>query len=157
VSPDGKVLLYGSSDIMTLPLIGEGKPVAYLQTKYREARAAFSPDGRWWLTSRTNPDGMSSTCKGSRSVAGSRVFRPREVALRLARRREELYWVGTDRTLMAARMELQAAEYGRGERRRCSGSLPLRMSMRFFNRTAMGGGFWCMSGRRAGRTGEWWW
>ena len=47
VSPDGKVLLYGNGDIMTLPLTGEGKPEAYLQTKYLEYGATFSPDGRW--------------------------------------------------------------------------------------------------------------
>ncbi len=47
VSPDGKVLLYGNGDIMTLPLTGEGKPEAYLQTKYFEGSPTFSPDGRW--------------------------------------------------------------------------------------------------------------
>ena len=47
VSPDGKFLLYGNGDIMTLPLTGESKPEAYLQTKYTENFAAFSPDGRW--------------------------------------------------------------------------------------------------------------
>ena len=47
VSPDGKVLLYGIADIMTLPLTGEAKPVAYLQTKYSETFATVSPDGRW--------------------------------------------------------------------------------------------------------------
>ena len=47
VSPDGKVLLYGIGDIMTLPLTGEAKPEAYLQTKYLEYGATFSPDGRW--------------------------------------------------------------------------------------------------------------
>ncbi len=41
VSPDGKVLLYGNGDIMTLPLTGEGKPEAYLQTKYVESMRNF--------------------------------------------------------------------------------------------------------------------
>ena len=41
VSPDGKVLLYGNGDIMTLPLTGEGKPEAYLQTKYVERSRNF--------------------------------------------------------------------------------------------------------------------
>ena len=36
VSPDGRHLLYGLIDIMTLPLGGERKPAAYLQTKARE-------------------------------------------------------------------------------------------------------------------------
>ena len=46
-SPDGKYLLYGLRDILALPLTGEKKPEPYLQTKFSERRAAFSPDGRW--------------------------------------------------------------------------------------------------------------
>ena len=41
VSPNGKFLLYGNGDIMTLPLTGEGKPEAYVQTKYAEFRRSF--------------------------------------------------------------------------------------------------------------------
>ena len=41
MSPDGKFLLYGIVDIMTLPLTGEGKPEAYLQTKYSEQFRIF--------------------------------------------------------------------------------------------------------------------
>ena len=81
VSPDGKVLLYGNGDIMTLPLTGEGKPEAYLQTKNFERNALSRRTGAGWPTVRTNPGGVRSTCKGSRSVAGSGWFRPREVAL----------------------------------------------------------------------------
>ena len=47
LSPDGKYLLYGVGDIMTLPLTVERKPEAYVQTKYNELGASFSPDGRW--------------------------------------------------------------------------------------------------------------
>ena len=46
VSPDGNFLLYGLFDILTLPLTGERKPEAYLQTQYAEGNAVFSPDGR---------------------------------------------------------------------------------------------------------------
>jgi hypothetical protein len=81
VSPDGKFLLYGNGDIMTLPLTGEGKPEAYLQTKYLERCATFSPDGRWVAYSSDESGRMRSGYKGSRSVAGGGRFRPREVAL----------------------------------------------------------------------------
>ena len=47
VSPDGKVLLYGLNDINVLGLSGERKAEAYLETKYTEGGAVFSPDGRW--------------------------------------------------------------------------------------------------------------
>ena len=47
VSPDGKVLLYGFNDIRKLSLTGERKSEVYLETKYSEGYAVFSPDGRW--------------------------------------------------------------------------------------------------------------
>ena len=37
----GAVTLFG------LPLEGEKRPEPYLQTKFNEGYAAFSPDGRW--------------------------------------------------------------------------------------------------------------
>ena len=36
ISPDGRFLLYGNVDILKLPLTGDSKPEAYLQTKNRE-------------------------------------------------------------------------------------------------------------------------
>ena len=65
LSPDGKVLLYGSGDIMTLPLTAEGKPEAYLQTKYLALGATFSPDGHWVAYD-------SDESGGERGVAGGR-------------------------------------------------------------------------------------
>jgi len=46
VSPDGKVLLFGFSDIMKLTLAGGGVE-PWLKTDFNEPRAVFSPDGRW--------------------------------------------------------------------------------------------------------------
>lgn len=52
-SPDGKFLAYWTvgtdtgRDIWILPLTGERKPTPFLQTKFNEQQAAFSPDGRW--------------------------------------------------------------------------------------------------------------
>ena len=110
VSPDGKVLLYGSSDIMTLPLTGERKPEAYLQTKYFENFAAFSPDGRWVAYDSDESGRREIWVQGfperrgkwlvSAEGGGSPAWRPDG---------KELYWVGPDDTLMAASVELQAA------------------------------------------------
>ena len=52
-SRDGKYILYilldpkTGVDIWVLPLFGDRKPFPYLQTKFHEGNAAFSPDGRW--------------------------------------------------------------------------------------------------------------
>ena len=52
-SPDGRFLLYRSSDPKTLsdlwvlPLDGDRKPFAFLSTPFDERTGAFSPDGRW--------------------------------------------------------------------------------------------------------------
>jgi eukaryotic-like serine/threonine-protein kinase len=57
-SPDGRFIAYDSysqrdqkrgkrGDIWVLPLFGDRKPFAFLQTDFEENSAQFSPDGRW--------------------------------------------------------------------------------------------------------------
>jgi eukaryotic-like serine/threonine-protein kinase len=52
-SPDGKFLLYSPNypdtgrDIFLLPLEGDRKPRPFIQTKFDEFTAVFSPDGHW--------------------------------------------------------------------------------------------------------------
>ena len=52
-SSDGRSIAFASSDpktgthISVLSLSGDQKPVAYLQTRFREGSPRFSPDGRW--------------------------------------------------------------------------------------------------------------
>src|SRR5262249_34505780 len=52
-SRDGRYLLYTSgdpgsaTDLWVLPWFGEKKPFPFLQTRFAETRAKFSPDGRW--------------------------------------------------------------------------------------------------------------
>ncbi len=53
-SRDGKYLIYemiGSvktkTDLWVLPMVGEPTPFPYLESEFVEARAQFSPDGRW--------------------------------------------------------------------------------------------------------------
>src|SRR4029453_15396759 len=52
-SEDGKFILYTEvspktdNDIWILPLFGDQKATPYLQNKFSEAQARFSPDGRW--------------------------------------------------------------------------------------------------------------
>ena len=52
VSPDNRFLLYSTttsagSDLWLLPLGGDDKPQALLQTEFNESQARLSPDGRW--------------------------------------------------------------------------------------------------------------
>jgi serine/threonine-protein kinase len=51
-SRDGRIALTASQagsgfDVQVMPLAGERKPETFLSTPFREADAAFSPDGRW--------------------------------------------------------------------------------------------------------------
>jgi dipeptidyl aminopeptidase/acylaminoacyl peptidase len=52
-SPDGRFIAYESqdpktgTDLWVLPLLGDRKPVPFLQTGFNEGQGQFSPDGRW--------------------------------------------------------------------------------------------------------------
>ena len=52
-SEDGRFILYTvvspktDNDLWILPQFGDQKPTPYLQTRFSEAQARFSPDGRW--------------------------------------------------------------------------------------------------------------
>lgn len=52
-SPDGRFILYQSFvsltywDLWVIPVDGERKPVAFLQSRFEESAGKFSPDGRW--------------------------------------------------------------------------------------------------------------
>jgi serine/threonine protein kinase/Tol biopolymer transport system component len=51
-SPDGKSLLLmtvsiSNRDMWTLPVLGDRKPIPYVQTEFSEAGGRYSPDGKW--------------------------------------------------------------------------------------------------------------
>ena len=110
VSPDGKHLLYGFNDIFMLPLEGEKKPAPYLQTKFNEDWAVFSPDGRW-VAYQSNESGRNEVYiqgfperRGKWQVSAEGGF-----SSQWRVDGKELYWIGNDRrSVMAAPMELQA-------------------------------------------------
>jgi Tol biopolymer transport system component len=129
ISPDGKHLLIGETDILILPLAGEPKTEPYLQSTYQESDAAFSPDGRW-IAYRSNESGKGEIYiqgfpdrRGKWQVSSAGAFRPYWRA-----DGKELFWSATaDQTLMAATVDLQAAGV------RVGPAVPLfRMSSAYF-------------------------
>ena len=137
VSPDGKYLLFGLADILALPLAGERKPEPYLQTKYVENGATFSPDGRW-VAYRSDESGRQEIYiqgfperRGKWPVSSAGGLNPQWRA-----DGKELYWRDLENTLMAATVELQAAgvNVGRAEplfRLQSLGFQPSRDGRRF--------------------------
>ncbi len=111
VSPDEKHLLFGRGDIFMLPLEGEKKPVPYLQTKFIERDAVFSPDGRCEAyhsdesgRSELHIQGFPERRGKWQVSAEGGIFSQWQVD------GKELYWTGTDgRSVMAAPIELQDA------------------------------------------------
>ena len=65
-SPDGRFLMYftgfgGSqtgNDLAILPVAGDRKPLAFLQSSFNESNGVFSPDGRW-VAYRSNESGRN--------------------------------------------------------------------------------------------------
>jgi len=116
VSPDSRALLYGNGDIMTLPLTGQGKPVAYLQTKYTEQNGSFSPDGRWVAYGSDQSGRFEIYVQAFPERLGKWLVSA-EGGTRPVWRADgkELYWVGLDGTLMAASVDLQAARVRAGQ------------------------------------------
>jgi Tol biopolymer transport system component len=107
-SPDGRVIAYtynanAERDVWVLPLDGDRKPVAVVQTPFHEVSGMFSPDGHW-LAYQSNESGpfevyvMPFPGPGGKwqvSTAGGTEPRWR-------RDGQELFYLGLDGTLMVA-------------------------------------------------------
>ena len=118
VSPDGRHMLIARGGIQVLALTGSGKPEPYVQTKFIESGAVFSPDGRWVAYS-SNETGRSEIYiqgfpdhRGKWLASSAGGFYPRWRA-----DGKELYWTAPGFTIMAASVELKGAEVrvGRAE------------------------------------------
>ena len=108
LSSDGRYLLYVTPgdktglDVWALPLFGDRKPFPYLQAKFNESQAQFSPDGRWvaYTSSELGRDEVyvqSFPQPGSkRQVSSNSGAQPRWRA-----DGKELFYLALDQKLMA--------------------------------------------------------
>ncbi len=119
-SPDGRFFLYASAagtpgtgnDLYALPLFGDRKPFAFLQTRFNEAWARFSPDGRW-VAYRSDESGRgevyvtsfpTSAGKWQISTGGGNLARWR-------RDGHEIFYLAPDNKLMAAQVNGQGSAF----------------------------------------------
>jgi Tol biopolymer transport system component len=116
VSPDGSLLLFGFDDIFSMPLKGEPKPQPWVQSKFQETSAAFSPDGRW-VAYRSSESGRPEIyIQGFPDHRGKWLISSAGGVLPQWRADgKELFWRGLDDTLMAASIDLQQAGVRAGQ------------------------------------------
>ena len=110
VSPDGKNLLFGTNDILRLPLERGQKLEPYLQTKFTEGYGAFSPDGRWVAYNSDESGRHEIYIQGFPERRGKWQISAEGGSFPQWRADgKELYWYANDfRSVMAAPVELQA-------------------------------------------------
>jgi serine/threonine protein kinase len=118
-SPDGRFLLYQTQeasangyDLWITPVEGERKSWVFLQTKFDEKLARFSPDGRW-VAYVSNESGRAEvyvraftgtppSSPPENSVAQLQVSLSGGLFPAWSHDGKELYWVGPDGRMMAA-------------------------------------------------------
>jgi len=107
-SADGQFILYDVTDPKTrgdlwiLPLSGDRKPFPFLQTQFNERQGQFSPDGLWIVYS-SDVSGQYEVYVQSFPVPGGphRVSTNSGMQPRWRRDGKELFYLSTDRKLMA--------------------------------------------------------
>jgi len=106
VSPDGKVLLFGNTDIMKLTL-ADGGVEPWLKTDFIEWAAVFSPDGRWVAYQSNESGGSEIYVQGYPEKRGKRLVSAAGGGNPVWRRDgKELYWITERGEVAAASMEL---------------------------------------------------
>ncbi|HEY3125026.1 MAG TPA: protein kinase [Thermoanaerobaculia bacterium] len=113
ISSDGRLLVYCNNiaatvpDIWILPLVGDPKPLAWLQTRFAKTSPRFSPDGRWIAYESDesgDPEVYVALTKGGgekKRLSPAGGSRPR-----WRRDGKELYYVAPDGFVMAVPMAL---------------------------------------------------
>ena len=112
-SPDSKNVLFASNgeksgiDIWVLPMTGDAKPYPLLTSEFNESQGHFSPDGRFFAYM-SNESGQSEVYIQTFPIGGGkwRVSTGGGVQPHWRRDGKELYYVATDRKLMAVDVKL---------------------------------------------------
>ena len=107
-SADGRFILFDQAggndgtDIWVLPLFGDGKPYALLQTPFSEFQGHFSPDGRWFAYT-SNESGKSEVYVQSFPPSGGKwqVSTGGGAQPHWRGDGKELFYIAADRKLMA--------------------------------------------------------
>jgi eukaryotic-like serine/threonine-protein kinase len=107
-SPDGRYLAYyrtdpqRRNDVWVLPLFGDRKPYALIQTEFNEWQPQFSPDGKW-IAYVSDESGMSQVYVQAFPMQSGKV--PVSIGggmqPRWRRDGKELFYLAPDRKLMA--------------------------------------------------------
>ncbi|HEU5258703.1 MAG TPA: hypothetical protein VFU28_22100 [Vicinamibacterales bacterium] len=113
-SHDGRFVLYSiqnprtASDIWALPMTGERKPFAVLESTYDEIEGQFSPDGRW-LAYASNESGRYEIYIRTFPEAGGKwqISPAGGTQPRFRRDGGELFYVAPDTRLMAVTLRLK--------------------------------------------------
>jgi dipeptidyl aminopeptidase/acylaminoacyl peptidase len=119
-SPDGRFLLYlvldpkTGADVWVLPMDGDRKPFAFLNSSFNERGGGFSPDGRW-VTYQSDESGryeiyvrpFGGAVSTGQTAPGTRggqwqVSTSGGISPRWAPDGKELYYIAPDGKLMAA-------------------------------------------------------
>ena len=122
-SADGRFLLYNSTestprtgnDLWVMPLFGDRKPRAFLQTAFLETRAQFGPDGRW-VAYQSNESGRNEVYVAPFPGPGGKwqVSTAGGGSPRWRRDGTELFYVALDGKLMAAAVSSRGSTFDVG-------------------------------------------
>ncbi len=126
MSSDGRFLLYYTagdpktgSDVWILPMVGERKPIPFLQSEFEEFDAQFSPDGKWisYISNESGRyeayvkpfagTGSDAAREGKWQISSNGVANAIIMASRWRGDGRELYYMSEDHRVMAA--EVKAA------------------------------------------------
>jgi Tol biopolymer transport system component len=126
-SPDGRYLLYQSQEpktgfeIWVLPMVGERKPFAFVQSSFTARYGQFSPDGRW-VAYQSDESGHYDIYvrpfTGSSGAANTseqwQVSTTGGISPRWRGDGKELYYIAPDGTLMAASITVTGTAFEAG-------------------------------------------
>jgi eukaryotic-like serine/threonine-protein kinase len=114
-SRDGKFIIYESRspktklDLWLLPMSGPRDPISFLKTDFNEQQAQFSPDGKW-IAYTSDISGKPEVYVQTFPASGGAVRVSTNGGAQPQWRRDglELFYVATDRKLMAVEVKLGA-------------------------------------------------